>query len=165
MTNVLVAFATRSGTTQAIAERLGARLTEAGHQATVVPVQDNPDPSAYETVVIGSGVLNGTVYAAAEEWLTARRAGLEKRPTAAFVTCLILPDTAEQRAVAQGYPGQLAAELPAAPLSTAVFTGTYDPSTRTRWERLATWFTRAPKGEFRDWDTVDAWAEELAGRL
>lgn len=165
MTNVLVAFATRSGTTQAIAERLGARLTEAGHQATVVPVQDNPDPSAYETVVIGSGVLNGEVYVSAGEWLTARRAGLEQRPTAAFITCLVLPDTAEQRAVALGYPGQLAAELPAAPLSTAVFAGTYDPSTRTRWERLATWFTRAPRGEFRDWDAVDAWAEELAGRL
>ena len=165
MTNVLVAFATRSGTTQAIAERLGARLTEAGHQATVVPVQDNPDPGSYEAVVIGSGVLNGTVYPAAGQWLTARRSGLERRPTAAFVTCLILPDTAEQRAVAQGYPGQLAADLPAAPLSTAVFAGTYDPSTRTRWERLATWFSRAPRGEFRDWDAVDAWAGELAGVL
>lgn len=166
MTHVLVAFATRGGTTQTVAERLGSRLTEAGHQATVVPVQDNPDPAAYEAVVVGSGVLVGSVYAAAGEWLTRRRAGLQGRPVAVFVTCVcaLLPG-GEDRQQAQEYPGQLTDALPAPALDTAVFAGAYDPGRHGFWERMTSRWSRSPKGHFRDWDKVDRWAEELAGRL
>lgn len=166
MTHVLVAFATRGGTTQSVAERLGSRLIEAGHQATVVPVQDNPDPAAYEAVVVGSGVLAGSVYSAAGEWLTRRRTGLADRPVAVFVTCLSAVSPAgEDRAQAQKYPTQLSEVLPGPVLDSAVFAGTYDPARRRFWERFAARLNRAPRGDFRDWDTVDHWAEELAGRF
>ena len=166
MTEVLVAFATRGGTTQSIAERVGARLVEAGHAATVAPVQDNPDPAAYEAVVLGSGVLGGSVYPAAGEWATARRAALGARPVALFVTCLgVLAADAQQRCTAQDYPHQLAAILPGDPLAAAVFAGAYEPVRRRRWERLAARLNRAPRGDFRDWDAVDGWARGLAGRL
>lgn len=166
MSDVLIAFATRGGTTQSIAERLGARLAATGHRATVGPVQDDPDPAAYEALVIGAGVLGGSVYPAAGEWLTAHRVGLTGRPVAVFVTCLtVVADDAERRAQALAYPRQLAAVLPAPALDTRVFAGAYDPGRRRRWERVAALLNRAPRGDFRDWKAVDAWAEELAERL
>lgn len=166
MTDVLLAFATRAGTTQSIAERLGARLAAAGHRATVAPVQDDPDPAAYEALVIGAGVLGGSVYPAAAEWLSAHRAGLATRPVAVFVTCLnVVADDAGRLAQAVAYPDQLAAVLPAPALDSRVFAGAYDPGRRPRWERVAALVSRRPRGDFRDWAAVDAWAEELSGRL
>lgn len=166
MTNVLVAFATKGGTTQSIAERLGARLTEAGHAVTVVSVQDDPDPAAYDAVVVGAGILGGSVYAPAGRWLTARRRGLADKPVGVFVVCLsVLVDDPERRAEAAGYPGQLAEPLPAEPIASTVFAGSYDPATRRWWERLAARLVRSPRGDFRDWAAVDAWGDDLAGRL
>ncbi|SDB79848.1 menaquinone-dependent protoporphyrinogen oxidase [Raineyella antarctica] len=166
MTRMLVAFATKGGTTQTIAERIGARLTEAGHQVTVVAVQDNPDPAAYEAVVVGSGVLNGSVYPAGGEWVIARQGHLLGRPVGVFAVCLsALSEDPEARAAALAYPDQLAAVLPEPPFASIVFPGTYDPGSRTWWERIVARLNNAPKGDFRDWDKVDAWARELADRL
>ncbi|WOQ16358.1 flavodoxin domain-containing protein [Raineyella sp. W15-4] len=166
MTNVLVAFATKGGTTQSIAERLGARLTEAGHAVAVVSVQDDPDPAAYEAVLIGSGVQAGSVYAPAGHWLTVHRRGLDHKPVGVFAVCLgmVAGDSARLEESSR-YPGQLAEVLPGEPVATTVFAGSYDPRTRAWWERLAARLIRSPRGDFRDWAAVDAWGDDLAGRL
>ncbi|QGF23865.1 flavodoxin domain-containing protein [Raineyella fluvialis] len=166
MTNVLVAFATKGGTTQAIAERLGSGLTDAGHAVTVVPVQDDPDPAAYDAVVIGSGVMSGSVYASAGQWVSAHRKGLAHKPTGVFVVCLDIASGERSRIEqARDYPSQLVALLPEEPIGTTVFAGPHEPQWRARWERLAARVGRAPRGDFRDWGAVDDWGGELTGRL
>ncbi len=166
MTNVLVAFATKGGTTQSIAERIGARLTAAGHQATVVPVQDNPDPRAYEAVIVGSGILANSVYSASGKWLTARKSHLVGRRVAVFVTCLsVMSEDGQEHESAIRFPDQLASVLPQPPVASTVFPGSYDPKSRTWWERVIMGLIRSPKGDFTDWDKVDAWAEDLAARF
>lgn len=166
MTTVLVAFATKGGTTQSVAERLGARLLGAGHAVTVVSVQDDPDPATYDAVVVGSGVLAGSVYPAAGRWLTAHARGLADKPVGLFVVCLGVATRDPARLEeAAGYPDQLAAALPQPPVATTLFAGSYDPAARRWWERLAARLARAPRGDFRDWAAVDAWGGELAGRL
>ena len=63
-------------------------LLGAGHAVTVVSVQDDPDPATYDAVVVGSGVLAGSVYPAAGRWLTAHARGLADKPVGLFVVCL-----------------------------------------------------------------------------
>lgn len=165
MTNVLVAFATKGGITQAIAERLGARLLDAGHAVTVVSVQDDPDPTAYDAVVVGSGIVAGSVYPAAGQWLTAHARGLVDRPVAVFAVHLSATREPAGLEAAVGCPDQLASTLPQPPVATTLFTGSSDPAGRHWWERVAARLARAPRGDFQDWAAVDAWGGELAERL
>src|SRR5690606_37973590 len=51
---VLVAFASRHGSTRGIAERITEGLRKAGLEADVADVQETPDPEPYEAFVIGS---------------------------------------------------------------------------------------------------------------
>jgi len=51
---VLVAFASRHGSTRGIAERITEGLRKAGLEADVADVQEKPDPEPYEAFVVGS---------------------------------------------------------------------------------------------------------------
>ena len=50
---ILVAYATRHGATQGIAERIAERLRTAGLDAEVRPATDVRDPSGYDAFVVG----------------------------------------------------------------------------------------------------------------
>ena len=54
---VLVAFASRSGSTAGIAEAIAAELRDAGLAVDSRPAGDVPDVTPYEAVVLGSGVF------------------------------------------------------------------------------------------------------------
>ncbi|WP_234005380.1 flavodoxin domain-containing protein [Arthrobacter sp. PGP41] len=51
---VLVAYASRHGSTAGIAERIAARITEDGIEAEARPVAEVDDVGQYEAVVLGS---------------------------------------------------------------------------------------------------------------
>jgi menaquinone-dependent protoporphyrinogen oxidase len=55
---VLVTYATAHGSTQDIAARVAGRLREGAPRLAVdlAPVEDAPDPEAYDALVIGSAV-------------------------------------------------------------------------------------------------------------
>lgn len=52
--HVLIAYASRHGSTAGIAERIAVRLTEAGTTADLRPVSEVEDLDAYDAFVIGS---------------------------------------------------------------------------------------------------------------
>ncbi len=164
MTTILVTFATKAATTQSIAERIGARLTEQGHEVAVVSVQDDPDPAAYGAVVVGSGILAGSVYSPAKAWVTKHAQALAARPYAAFIVCLsISSDKPEEHTAAEKYPEQLTGPVGAEPVASEVFAGSLVLSRRTWWERALARIVKAPTGDFRDWTAVDDWAGKVAG--
>ena len=53
---VLIAYASRHGATQGIAERIAGTLTAAGLDAEIRPLKDVGDPAGYDAFVIGSAV-------------------------------------------------------------------------------------------------------------
>lgn len=56
-TRVLVAFASRSGTTAGVAEAVAAVLRGAGLAVDCVPAGEAADPASYGAIVLGSGVF------------------------------------------------------------------------------------------------------------
>ena len=164
MTTILVTFATKSATTQSIAERIGARLTDQGHEVAVVSVQDDPDPAGYGAVVVGSGILAGSVYPPAKAWVSNHARAIATRPYAAFIVCLsICSDKPDEHGAAEKYPGQLTGPVGAEPVASEVFAGSLVLSRRTWWERTLARMVKARVGDFRDWTAVDAWAGKVAG--
>ena len=70
---VLVAYASKHGSTQGIAERIAEKLRQLGKEAEARPIEDVKDPGSYEAFVIGSGVYYGSWLKEATEWVHRNR--------------------------------------------------------------------------------------------
>ena len=82
--NVLVAYATKHGATQGIAERIAVRLSAAGLRADVKPIKAVGDLSGYSAFVVGSAAYIGRWLPEATEFVRANRTVLTDRPTWLF---------------------------------------------------------------------------------
>jgi menaquinone-dependent protoporphyrinogen oxidase len=185
VTKVLVVHASRHGSTKGIAERIGAALRDAGHQATVVGATGANWVVGYDAFVVGSGVYMGRWLDEGLEFLEQNRASLEGRPVWLFSSGPLRGSAKEKAGVdpvegalgpADG-PGSggrkkleaLIAEIN--PRDHRVFDGAYDPSDppKVLSERFVRWMPAAkgilPPGDFRNWDAIDAWAAEIAAAL
>ena len=81
---ILVAYASRMGSTAEIAERMADQLSEAGHDVDVSQCVDAPDALGYEAVIIGSALYIGRWEPSALRYLRAKALQLGQRPTWLF---------------------------------------------------------------------------------
>lgn len=163
---ILVTYASEHGATAEIAEKIGAVLRQAGLQADVYPVDGVRDLTAYQAVILGSGVYIG-------QW---------KKEAAAFLQSNV--ETLAERKVwlfssgptGEGDPVDLvdgwrlpAALQPAAdrihPRDTAVFHGYINPGRLNFLTKLVLKGMKKPFGDFRDWDAITAWSARIADTL
>ncbi|WP_029432349.1 flavodoxin domain-containing protein [Blastococcus sp. URHD0036] len=164
---VLVTVASRHGSTRELAAALARGLT--GNPAatgldviaSVVPVEQHPDPLRYDAVVLGSAVYGGCWLPAAREYATATASALRSRPLWLFSSGPIgsppFPD-AEPYDVAT-----MTALL--APRGSRVLPGRLEPALLGFAERAVVTAMRAPVGDARDWAGLRAWADEIASSL
>jgi menaquinone-dependent protoporphyrinogen oxidase len=185
MTTVLVVYGSRHGGTQGIAERIGEVLRSEGLDAQVSPAGHVRDVTDADAFVIGSGVYMGSWLDEALAFMRDNRATLAARPTWLFSSGPLPGSTKEvpeSDPVTQALgpadgPGsggrKKVEELAAAirPRGHEVFLGAFDPTAppKAMSERLVRMMPMAkgilPAGDFRDWDAIEAWAQEIAAAL
>lgn len=154
---VLVAYATRKGSTREVAEAIAQRLERAGLR-TVVQGADVPvDLRAFDGVVLGGALYAGRWHRGARRFLRHHRHILRTLPVAIFA---MGPATTDEHSMASAL-GELERALgrtpDVLPDAVTVFGGVIAP------ERLPFPFSRMPAGDARDWDAITAWADEVAG--
>ena len=159
-TRVLVAYATKLGSTREIAEAIGDTLRSAGLDPDVLPAAAVPDLAPYDAVIIGSALYAAHWQRDANRFVARHLDALKARPVWLFssgpldrrLAAADLP-IAEQAATltapirARGhrtFGGRLAPDAP-----------DIDPQV------LAT----HPIGDFRDWAAIRAWAASIAAAL
>lgn len=163
---VLVAYASKYGGTEAIAERIGEGLRAAGLSADVLPVTQVRDLVPYDAVVLGSAMYVGQWRKEAVAFLERNQAALGAKPLWVFTS----------GPTGEGDPEELMAGwvLPkkVAPIverlharDVAVFGGVLDAERINAIERMMIKQVKAPVGDFRDWPAIDAWAAAIAGAL
>lgn len=172
---VLVAYASRHGSTAGIADRIAAVLNEAGHAATVAPVEDAGPVEDYDAVVLGAAAYMFHWLKPAVRFARKHRAALARRPVWLFSsgplgTDEVDADGRDVRAAAR--PREFEKLTRAlAPRGERVFFGAYDPAQETvgLGERIARAMPAArdalPAGDFRDWNDIEAWARQIAAEL
>ena len=169
---VLVAYASRYGSTQETAEAIAETLRERGLEVEARPLREVRTLHGYRAVVLGAGLYVNRWYKDADRFLAEHRAELAGRPVAVFALGPIQspPNEAERQGAREQLDKQLVRFPWLAPVAVGVFGGKYDPA-RLRFPdsliaRLpATPLKGLPASDARDWPEIRAWATDLATKL
>ena len=127
VTSVLVAYATKYGSTQEVAEAVAAALREHGADVEVRAAGDVSDVDRYSAVVLGGALFYFRWHRDARRFLTHHRAALARLPVAVFALGP-LGDSVEEMNEARGQLDRALAKAEwLSPAAIAVFGGRLDP--------------------------------------
>jgi menaquinone-dependent protoporphyrinogen oxidase len=159
---ILVAYASKHGSTAGIAEAIATRLRERGKEAEARSVGDLAEIHDPEAVVLGSAVYAGSWMKDAVAWAEAHADALAETPVWLFTSGPL----GEEVQDAEEQPRQLPALREALdPREHRVFFGALDKEQLGFAERMIVKAVKAPDGDYRDWDAISAWADEIADAL
>jgi menaquinone-dependent protoporphyrinogen oxidase len=177
--NILVAYASKHGATAGIAERIARTLERPGLDVTLKPAEEAGAIDGYDAFVVGSAAYMGGWMGEATTFVRRHRELLARQPVWLFssgpVGCE--PLDAKGRDVVKASEPKEFEEFARTirPRGMRVFFGAYDPEAppvgvaeglMARFMRVAPAVRNAlPAGDFRDWPTIEAWAETIARDL
>jgi menaquinone-dependent protoporphyrinogen oxidase len=191
---VLVAYATRYGSTEKVAQAVGGALAEAGLEVDVRAITPALDPTGFVAAVIGAPMIRGW-HRDAQRFVKQNRTVLAGMPTAYFITCMSLTDTGvdevknvpvftdpwlakkprdaahlrrrERYASPEHYLGDVLDAVPQVrPRTAAFFGGAMDLTAMRFFDRLFVLLAvGATPGDSRNWKAITEWASWLPARL
>lgn len=159
MSRILVAHATRAGSTIEIAHAIAEVLRETGATVELYPIKRIESPAAYDACVIGSAIRMGAWLPEAVKFVEHNQDALKQMPTAFFVVSGFLKNnTPEMRQTVLGYlePVRKIVE----PNLIGLFAGKMDYSHLSWLDRTIAKGVGQTQGDWRDWDAVRQWAKE-----
>jgi menaquinone-dependent protoporphyrinogen oxidase len=164
---VLVVVASKHGATSEIAAALARFLADcevgraAGLTAVSLRAEEQPDPTPYDAVVLGSAVYVGRWLEPARQYAAGHASELRTRPVWLFSSGPIgeppfpLDDPHDAGPLTQLTGAR----------SHRLFSGRLEKSRLSFGERAMVTAMRAPVGDFRDWDAIRAWGDEIAAEV
>ena len=158
---VLIATASRHGSTAEIGRRVGDRLAATGFDVEVSAAESVSTVEPYDAVIIGSGIYAGTWLKGARLLIERNSIPLRERLVWLFSSGPVgeikgKPVDDEQvamlteRSGAQGH---------------TVFSGKLDRGALNLAEKGIVRLLKVADGDFRDWESIDLWAADIAGHL
>jgi len=159
--HILVTAGSKHGATIEIAERIGETLQRHGYDVDMRPAEQVDDLGGYQVVVLGSAVYAG-------HWVKSARAVADMiasssaRPKTWIFSSGPIgdPPMPEEEAVDVSEVAELTAAR-----GHRVFSGRIDKSSLSFAERAILVAVRAQEGDYRDWDDIENWANEIARQL
>lgn len=161
---VLVTYATKSGSTFEVAEKIGHVIKEKGYEVDVFPVKGAEEVKYYDAIIVGSGIRAGRLYSDVIDFVKRHRNELMNIPIAYFINSLTMSvETEKNRATAEGYLDPLKKIV--SPKEIAVFAGRLHMKKIPPHLRLLLKMMKVKEGDYRKWDQISAWAESLPKKL
>jgi|SRR5262245_30043359 len=154
-TDILVAYATKYGSTGEVANEIASTLRRADFAVDLLKAADVVDVDPYGGIVLGGALYMGRLHRDAVAFLDRFATDLDDKALAVFAM--------GPRELSEGEVSGSRAQLDRAlarsrapkPDSVAVFGGVIDPANH----RFP--FNRLPASDARDWAAIDRWAREL----
>ncbi|MBN1966500.1 MAG: flavodoxin domain-containing protein [Anaerolineae bacterium] len=163
---ILVAYATRYGSTQEVAEFIADTLRSGGLEVTVQAMKDVPSLADSGMIVLGAPLFIGKWPKDVHQFLSRHQAALSERPVALFTLGPTSTEAADMAGSREQFAQQLGQYPWLKPVAQEVFVGKYDPA-KLRFPMSlliklpASPLHDAPATDNRDWDAIRAWAEAL----
>jgi menaquinone-dependent protoporphyrinogen oxidase len=152
---ILVAYASRYGTTGEVAESIAATLRERGLRVDVRPAAEVDDLDEFGGVVLGGGIYMGRWHRDARGFARLFEEELRRLPVAVFALGPVT-DKPKDQAASEEQLRRTLKRLPIEPFAVRVFGGAFDPA------RVGFPFNRLPAADVRNWDAIRAWALTVA---
>ncbi len=168
--NILIAYATRYGSTEEVAAAIARILRAQGFETTFKPARDVKNLDINQAIVLGAPLYFGSIHRDALKFLERHGASPKRPPLAIFA---LGPTQGDERALEEARSSvrtTLDATLGLPPIDIAVFGGKYDPAKIGLRDRLIASLPASPlhgarASDARDWARIEAWANALAGKL
>ena len=158
--SILIACATRFGSTQEVAETIAASLRQAGFEVDVQPMQEVKALDHYDAIVLGAAIYNAKWHPDAHKFLSQHQEPLSQRPVAIFALGPLSTGDAEMQRSRRQLDRELEKYPWLKPVALEMFVGKLDPSKLGFFERLL-----SPASDHRDWEAIRAWANALPAQL
>jgi menaquinone-dependent protoporphyrinogen oxidase len=160
---MLVAYATRYGSTEEVAEHIAAMLRESGFSVDLQRLREVRTLEGYGAVVMGAALYIYRWHRHARRFLSRHRRALLDRPVAVFA----LGPTQDEEEQWQDARSQLDAQLAKfpwfKPVTVEMFGGKFDPAKLPfPINRMA---GNEPASDVRDWEAIRAWVRDLPALL
>jgi menaquinone-dependent protoporphyrinogen oxidase len=162
MPKLLVAYATRAGSTAEVAGFMGKVLSEAGARADVLPIKQACDLRGYSGVILGSAIRMGSVLPELIKFVRTHVATLSQMPLAYFnVIMTLMEDTPENGAIVDSYFRPLRAICE--PLRVGAFAGKMNCTRRGAVLRFSLPKNREEiaESDWIDWEAIRTWTLEV----
>jgi len=159
--SILLAYASRFGSTQEVAETIADTLRETGLEVDLQPMQEVKTLDRYSAVVLGAAIYNAKWNADAHQFVMQHQDALTQLPVAIFTLGPLSSSEAAKRNSRRQLDSELAKYPWLKPVALEIFAGKYDPS-----KPGLNFFEKfLPARDYRDWDAIRAWAMGLSARL
>jgi menaquinone-dependent protoporphyrinogen oxidase len=156
---ILVAFATKQGSTREGAEAIAATLEALGRAVEVRAARDVGALEAFDAVVLGGPLYLGRWHRDARSFLTRHRRELAAMPVAVFAYGPLSAEPAHHDAARKQLVRALSRVPEVQPVGIGIFAGRIDPA------QLRFPFDRMDAVDARDPAALRAWAESLPSLL
>lgn len=163
-TKILIAYASKYGSTAEVAQEIGEVLSQAGADVNIVPMHKVKDIRQYGYVVLGTSIRMGKPLKDAISFVNKYRAKLSRMPVALFSVGLQMKeDTPKNREKAKGFLTPLL-DIIGEPVSLGLFSGRIDHK---KFGFVLRMFAKREKtgilgeGDWLNRETIRKWAESL----
>ena len=163
---VLVAYASKYGSTAEIAEKIGEVLRQKGLQADVLAADKAKNPGEYTAVILGSAAYIGAWRKEAVKFVKKYEDLLAKKSVWIFSSGPT--DKGDPLELVDGwmYPKKVQENIEKIkPRETRVLHGKLDENKIGGLQRWMLSNAKVPFGDFRDWEDITAWAEKIAEEI
>lgn len=157
---ILVAYATRYGSTADVAEAIGDELRTMGADVDVRPVNKVQELTPYRAVVIGSPIYMGKWLPESQVFIEKNQQRLRSVPVAFFAVGLTTTDE-NPEVIRKAEASMDAVRMLVTPVEAGIFPGRLESSALSLTDRAIITMIRAKTGDFRDFQVVRAWAQAV----
>jgi menaquinone-dependent protoporphyrinogen oxidase len=160
---ILVAYASKYGSTGGVADAIGKELCNRGAAVDVCMLKNVGDLNPYRGVVVGSAIYRGKWLPEAVDFVERNRGVLGQIAVAYFVVCMTMGQpTEDNRRKVLAYLDPVLKEVPQVkPVEIGTFAGALHYSNLSWPIKVIMKLKGAPEGDFRHWDVIRAWATGL----
>ncbi|KAF5032236.1 Flavodoxin domain protein [anaerobic digester metagenome] len=161
---ILVAYATRYGSTVEVAETIGDELRKASVAVDVRPVNEITDLSSYRAAIIGSPIYMGKWLPEPQVFIERNQQYLRTIPVAFFAVGLTIeegnPESLKKAEMSMDQVRMLVK-----PVDIGLFPGRLESGHLSFTDRAIIKMIRAKTGDFRNLEAVRAWAQAVREKI
>jgi menaquinone-dependent protoporphyrinogen oxidase len=160
--SILIAYATRYGSTQEVAEAVASEMRDAGVEVELRPLREVKSLEGYRAIVVGAALYMYKWHKDAIRFLEQRHNELIGRPVAIFALGPV-NDVEKEWDEARGQLDKELERFPwLRPVEVKLFGGRFDPEMLKFPWNVVPGLKKLPTNDIRDWDAIRTWGRELA---